>query len=382
MSAPRNVLMTADAGSGVLWCALELSRALGRREVQVTLAVMGGPLTAAQRSAAAGVPRLAVHESSYRMEWMDDPWDDVARAGEWLLEIEERVRPDVVHLGGYAHGALPFRAPKLVVAHGCVVSWFEAVEGRPAPARFDRYRREVRAGLAGAAAVAAPTRAMMAALARHHGMPARAVVIPHGRDAERFRPMPKDDVVLSIGRIWDPAKNLAALAGVARALPWPVRVAGSDLGADGLRRALPDVERLGVLDEDGIAAALGRASIFALPARHEPCGLSVLEAALSGAALVLGDIPSLREQWGGAAIFVDPGDPDDLACALGGLIGNRGVRASLAERARHRARLCSPESMAVAYLRLYDELTARPGRSTPPMRPPSVAPPPLHVARS
>ena len=34
-----------------------------------------------------------------------------------------------------------------------------------------------------------------------------------------------------------------------------------------------------------------------LPARYEPFGLSILEAALSGCALVLGDLPSLRELW-------------------------------------------------------------------------------------
>jgi glycogen(starch) synthase len=45
-----------------------------------------------------------------------------------------------------------------------------------------------------------------------------------------------------------------------------------------------------------------------LPARYEPFGLSVLEAALSGCALVLGDIASLREVWGGAACYVRPGD--------------------------------------------------------------------------
>ncbi len=39
---------------------------------------------------------------------------------------------------------------------------------------------------------------------------------------------------------------------------------------------------------------------------YEPFGLSVLEAALSGCALVLGDIPSLRENWDGAADFAEP----------------------------------------------------------------------------
>ncbi|MEB3829625.1 glycosyltransferase [Phormidium sp. CCY1219] len=49
-----------------------------------------------------------------------------------------------------------------------------------------------------------------------------------------------------------------------------------------------------------------RAAIYAFPARYEPFGLSVLEAALSGCALVLGDIPRLREMWGDAAVFANP----------------------------------------------------------------------------
>ena len=35
--------------------------------------------------------------------------------------LERRLRPDVVHLNGYTHGALPWRAPVLVVGHSCVL---------------------------------------------------------------------------------------------------------------------------------------------------------------------------------------------------------------------------------------------------------------------
>ena len=45
-------------------------------------------------------------------------------------------------------------------------------------------------------------------------------------------------------------------------------------------------------------------------------GFSVLEAALSGCALVLGDIPSLREIWGDAALFVPPDDTERSAKTL------------------------------------------------------------------
>ncbi|WP_437935687.1 glycosyltransferase family 4 protein [Sorangium sp. So ce341] len=361
LHTPGSVLMTADTVGGVFSYAIELARALAERGVRTSLATMGGPLSAPQREAAGRVPGLAVFESSFRLEWMDDPWDDVARAGDWLLDLEERVRPDVVHLNGYAHGALGFRAPKLVVAHSCVLSWWTAVLGGAAPPRYDRYRREVARGLAAAAAVVAPTQAMLDALVRHHGAlapfrGARAAVIPNAADPDRFAPGPKAEVIVAVGRLWDQAKNIAALGEVAPRLPWPIQVAGSDVHPGGGSRPLPSLEHLGVLSPSGVAAALARASIYAHPARYEPFGLSVLEAALSGCALVLGDIPSLREVWRDAALYVDPGDTEALRRALEALVDDPVRRQEMASRARARASAFSPRRMARGYLHLYGEL--------------------------
>ncbi|MGK3959359.1 glycosyltransferase family 4 protein [Sorangium sp. So ce118] len=361
---PDSVLMTADTVGGVFSYAVELARALAEHGVRTSLATMGGPLSAAQREAVGRVPGLALFESSFRLEWMDDPWDDVARAGEWLLDIEERVRPDVVHLNGYAHGALGFRAPKVVVAHSCVLSWWAAVLGGEAPPQYARYRREVANGLAGASAIVAPTQAMLDALRRHHGalspfQRARAAVIPNAADPERFAPQPKEGFILAVGRLWDQAKNVAALGEVAPHLPWPIRVAGSDIHPGGGARPIPSLEHLGVLSPAGVAAALARASIYAHPARYEPFGLSVLEAALSGCALVLGDIPSLREVWRDAALYVDPGDTGALRRALQSLIDDPGARRELASRARARAFDFAPRRMARGYLHLYGDLLRR-----------------------
>ncbi len=361
LRAPGSVLMTADTVGGVFSYALELARALAERGVRTSLATMGGPLSVPQREAAGRVPGLSVVESSFRLEWMDDPWDDVARAGDWLLEVEERARPDVIHLNGYAHGALGFRAPKLVVAHSCVLSWWAAVLGGEAPPQYDRYRREVARGLAAASAVVAPTQAMLDALVRHHGAlasfrGARTVVIPNAVDPDRFAPRPKEELLLAVGRLWDQAKNIAALGEVAPHLPWPLQVAGSDVHPGGGARPIPSLHPLGVLSPSGVAAALARASIYAHPARYEPFGLSVLEAALSGCALVLGDIPSLREVWRDAALYVDPGDTEALRSALQALIDDPGKRQEMASRARARAFAFSPRRMARSYLHLYGEL--------------------------
>ena len=72
------------------------------------------------------------------------------------------------------------------------------------------------------------------------------------------------------------------------------------------------VHWLGRLPAQLISGWYERAAIYALPARYEPFGLSVLEAASQGCALVLGDIASLRENWDDAAVFVPPDDGEDL----------------------------------------------------------------------
>ncbi len=130
---PRKVLMTADTVGGVWTYAIELARGLADRGVEVALATMGEPLNVHQREKADRIPRLRVFESTFKLEWMEDPWRDLEKAGDWLLNLEERVRPDLIHLNGYVHGALPWSAPKVMVGHSCVLSWWQAVRGEAAP---------------------------------------------------------------------------------------------------------------------------------------------------------------------------------------------------------------------------------------------------------
>lgn len=102
----------------------------------------------------------------------------------------------------------------------------------------------------------------------------------------------------------------------------------------------------------------GRAAIYALPARYEPFGLSVLEAALSGCALVLGDIASLREVWGEAALYVRPDDAQALAETINHLAADEQLRTYLAEAARSRAEQYTLSAMGVGYWQAYQSLRA------------------------
>ena len=367
----KRILMTADTVGGVWTYALELAGALCEEGVKVALATMGAKMTPQQREAAGQIRNLEVFESSFKLEWMLEPWEDVSEAGRWLMELEERLKPDVVHLNGYVHGALPWRAPTLVVGHSCCLSWYQAVYQQAVPAgQWDRYREEVTRGIQAANFVVAPSSAMLAALNRHYGSIVNGRVIPNGRNPTVFHPAGKREFCIAAGRIWDEAKNISALIRIADKLLCPVYVAGETQHpdpeiqanregrsqAESILHPPRNVRKLGHLSQEVLADWFAQAAIYVLPARYEPFGLSVLEAALSGCAMVLGDIPSLREIWGDAAVFVSPDDPEAIAAAINALITGVARRRQLAKMARDRAVEFTPQRMATSYLEAYQQL--------------------------
>ncbi|HEX2101115.1 MAG TPA: glycosyltransferase family 4 protein, partial [Candidatus Synoicihabitans sp.] len=282
--------------------------------------------------------------------------DDVARAGEWLRDLETQYQPDLVHLNGYAHATLPWSVPVVVVAHSCVQTWWRAVHGAPAPSEFRGYSRDLRRGLRAATRVVAPTAAFLAQLRRAHGELPHAEVIFNGRDAAGLAPGRKEPFFLSIGRLWDEAKNVRALARIAPMLPWPVRLAGDPTSPDGLHVPLANVDLLGRQTPEEVASWMARAAVYVSPARYEPFGLSILEAALSGCALVLSDIATLREIWEDAAIYVDSDDGAALARRLRELARGSERRLRLGRAASERARRFTVSAMTRRYLELYQVL--------------------------
>lgn len=356
--APRRILMTTDTVGGVWHYALELAKGLAKFDVDIALATMGPLPTAEQRRQVSRIPNITLFESSFRLEWMEDPWEDIKKGGEWLMYLESELKPDLVHLNGYMHADLPWNCPCMVVAHSCVLSWWEAVKKELVPHQFNEYRDRVAKGLACADLVAAPTTAMLNSIEASYQPLSNSRVIYNGRSRKRYHPDNKINFILSVGRVWDEAKNIGSIAKMANSLPWPVFIAGEEKHPEGQAMVLDNVNHLGNLPPAKLAPWYATAAIYALPARYEPFGLTVLEAALSRCALVLGDIPSLRELWEGAAIFVPPDDTEALANVLQGLCQDRVLREKMALKAYERSRFFNPDKMAAEYFAAYLSLNS------------------------
>lgn len=354
---PRRVLIAADSRGGVWHHTLELARGLRDRGVLTIVAVLGLPLAAAQRQAAMGIDGLILTEGPFAAEWLPGASAEFDRAGDWLLDLEARYTPDLIHVSGLIHAALAWRAPVLATVHSCVRGWWQAVRGTEPPADFRNYLADIARGLAAADMIATPTEAMLGALERLHGPLPHGRVIHHGRSPGIFQARPKEGFVFTSGRLWDEAKNIAALDLVAPMLDWPVVVAGDRRCPDGSIAAAPlNMSHVGLLDEKAMAEWLGRAAVYALPARFEPVGLAVLEAAMAGCALVLGDIATLREQWTGAAVFVDPNDSGALTDTLRAFARDPARLGRFSRLARARARQYSARHMVSGYCCAYSEL--------------------------
>jgi glycosyltransferase involved in cell wall biosynthesis len=343
------VLLTTDCVGGVWTYSLDLARGLRSGGAEVVLATMGAPLRPEQRAEAESAGLVALHESRFALEWGEGPWTDVDAAGDWLLELAAAQSVDVVHSNSFAHGALAWQRPVVVVGHSCVVSWWRAVEGVDPPPEWDEYRVRVGAGLHTADAVVTPTAAMLRELDRAYG-PTGGMAIANGSSVPESD-CEKEPFILAAGRMWDRAKGLDLLDRAAAGLEWPVLAAGDGGSAAAVRA-------LGRLSQRELAGLRQRASVFVAPARYEPFGLGILEAARAGCALVLADIPSLRELWAAAAVFVDPRDTDALHAELAQLTADAAARARLGRAAQMRARRYSVERMTRAYLALYARVGA------------------------
>jgi glycosyltransferase involved in cell wall biosynthesis len=287
---------------------------------------------------------------------MDEPWVDVKAAGYWLREVARAYRPELIHLNTLCHANRAWNLPVVTTVHSCVSSWWAAVKQSPLPREWNRYRFEVESSLCSSTLLAAPSRALLTAVAKHYNIDvAGSLVIHNGRNPANFRALPKEPFLLSAGRLWDEAKNISTVASLAPHLPWPVYLAGDAAGPNGQTIGTQEnCNLLGQLSTAEISAWYARAAIFAEPARYEPFGLAILEAALSGCALVLGDITSLREIWLDAAVFVAPDDQDGLRTALRRLMKNPGFREEMSSRALDRARQFTQTRMVTGYCAAYD----------------------------
>ena len=357
------ILMTTDTVGGVWTYTRELVLGLLDADDAISLALvtLGGSPSPEQEiwlrtTAGQYRKRFTFEITTLPLEWQQGNAKAYIYAEPVLRRLAKGFAPDLFHSNQFCFGTLPLTCPKVVVAHSDVLSWHRAVRGgKPDDtAWLHIYTELVGAGLAGAGVLVAPTDAMLRDLATGFGKPPRARVIGNGRSVAAPRGTKKLQAVTA-ARVWDEAKGMAVLEDVLT--PMPVMIAGeisspdASYNANRLRRRV----LLGSLNERRMLDLFAESAVYLVTSLYEPFGLSAVEAAQCGCAIVARDIPSQREVWGDDAAYFN--DADGLCRALERLAKNEERLHEAQSRAlvRVRSRYLR-EHMTAGYIALYREL--------------------------
>lgn len=344
--------MSCDAVGGVWRYAVDLAGMLRQQGAEVVLAVLGPPPTPGQRQEALSVATLV--ETGLPLDWMVDDPGALAPVPDRLAALAAEYCVDLVHLNLPSQAAgFPAGFPVLAVSHSCAVTWFRAVRGTEPPPGWSWQRTINRRGFERADRIVAPSRSHADLLRAAYGDLPRLTVVPNASSVPADHAV-KDRYVFAAGRWWDDGKNGRVLDAAAAMIGWPVVMVGANT-AHGQRLEIAHALFRGALPHEEAMALMRRAAVVVSPSLYEPFGLAALEAARSGAALVLADIPTYRELWDGHALFFDPHDAADLARQIDRLALDEPLRRRLAAGAQKAAGRYSLETQALAYRRLYAE---------------------------
>jgi glycogen synthase len=349
------VFLTTDAVGGVWQYSLDLARGLDAQGIETVLVVLGPSPGEAQCAALRGIELLELVDCGLPLDWTARSPDELREVTGTLAELAAGYRPDIVHLNAPALAeGRPYHAPTVVMAHSCVATWWRAVRHGTMPDDFRWRSAATGRGLKAADQVIVATSSFAAALRDTYGDGFPIAIVPNGRNFPHRR-IGRRRLVLTAGRLWDDGKNAVTLDRAAAHIDGPVFAAGRTKSPDGAVARFEHLNLLGDLDDDTMATWHASATIFASAARYEPFGLAVLEAAQAGAALVLSDIPSFRELWEGAAVFVGADDERGWAEMLQMLLDDAGAARRWGAAAQDRARRYSVEAMVAGTFAIYQK---------------------------
>lgn len=318
----------------------------------------------------------------FRAQGFDPATYSLRRQMDWrclrtLVQLFRRHEIDLVHSHDFtmavygAAAALVRRIPHIVTMHG----------GHHYAGRWRR-RAALRWAFNHSRSVIAVSSATQVHLQRTLRLQPGAVdVIRNGID---FEPGDRESVrrelgvadhevlIVAVGNLYSVKGHIVLLRALAEVeaagstTPWRLAIAGRGEEEGALRTFLRERNLSGraVLlgYRQDIPNILAAADIYVMPSLSEGLPVALLEAMLSGKAIVASDVGGIPEAIaaGTDGLLTPPGDHQALAVALLRLIENSNYRATLGQSGQRRAtRHFSVERMTESYERLYNAAVGR-----------------------
>jgi glycosyltransferase involved in cell wall biosynthesis len=172
-----------------------------------------------------------------------------------------------------------------------------------------------------------------------------------------------DRFILTLAKYGDGGRKnivgtLRAFASLHGTIPQKLVVLGKDAYRLGKEQGISghcyggDVLFTDWVDQEDLPTFYSLADLFLYPSFVEAFPIPITEALACGAPIVTSDANGMRELADGAAILVDPANPDQIAAAVKRVLSEPGLAASLSARALERSKrfrweTCARETLAI-----------------------------------
>ena len=361
MASKFRLLMTTDVKSEVWDYSLTLSKALLKHiNAEILMISMGGNPTDSQKKQLEDLNiefQFTDFSSDFSIDDKVNPDDSKIKT---IFESSiKSFNPHIVHLN-HGYPDFDFDKPCVFACHANILNkklWNDSINRySPLHKNLLNYKQIINKSLNNADIIIAPSRFFAENIVKTFNFTKGIKIIYNGIDYKPHSCLKESPTLVTFGNMSDNIKHINLLLNMAYRLPDNIKI--KIIGDSQFDRKLPkNVEFLKNLSNFDLQEVYKNSSIYLALSNYESNGLSSMQAAYSGCAILANDIPACKELWGDCAYIFDRDDQNSLMRCINNLVENPNLLEITSRNCQAKAlSVFNSKRMAYEYINLYKNI--------------------------
>ena len=361
MVSKFRLLMTTDVKSDVWDYSLTLSRALLKHiNAEILIISLGGNPTDSQKEELENL-NIESQFTEFPVDLFTDLESnlDISEVKVFFENSVKEFNPHIIHLN---HGYLNFDSTKPCVfaCHGDLLNKKVCSDNinrySPLYKNLLNYKQIINKNIDRSDIITAQTRFIAGCLAKTYDFKKGINIVHNGIDYTPYSGMPENPTLVACGNSADQSNSINLLLNIAYKLPDNIKI--KIIGDLQPERKLPkNVEFLRNLSSCELQDVYKNSSIYLALSNHESNGLSSIQAAYSGCAILANDIPVFKELWSDCAYIFEKDNVNSLMRCINNLVENKNLLELTSRNCQAKAlSVFNSKRMAFEYINLYKNI--------------------------
>ena len=346
MASKFKILMTTDVKSEIWDYSLTLSRSLLKHfNAEISMISMGGKPTDRQKEELENL-NIEFQFTDFQHDIFADieANQDISNIKTLFENTIKEFNPHIIHLNhGYPN--FDFKTPCVFTCHDNLLN-----------KNLLNYKQTINKSLNNADIIIAQSKFTAECLMKTYNLKTGIRIIYNGIDYNPYSGSPESPTLVACENSPNPGKNINFLLNIAYKLPDNIKMK-IIVDSKPYRKPPRNVEFFTNLAGSELQAVYKNSSIYLALSNYESNGLSSIQAAYSGCAILANDLPIFKELWGDCAYIFERDNPNSLMRCINNLIENRHFFEITSRNCQAKAlSMFNSKRMAYEYINLYKNI--------------------------